>query len=100
MHSHLLPSMRATVSRRNSLPGLPLTVGLAFFSRQMNIRASKITFCVTCVVDSIVATHLRNPTDGVASLHSGESEEAGGGEGSVSIRSIVEASSNQKRQVT
>lgn len=33
----------------------------------MNIKASKMTFCVTCVVDKIVVTHLRNPMVGIAS---------------------------------
>ncbi len=33
----------------------------------MNINASKMTFCVTWVVDKIVVTHLRNPMVGMAS---------------------------------
>ena len=37
----------------------------------MNIKASKMTFCVTCVVDRIVVTHLRNPMLGIASDMSG-----------------------------
>lgn len=37
----------------------------------MNINASKMTFCVTWVVDKIVVTHLRKPMDGIASDMSG-----------------------------
>ena len=46
-YEHLFPSINATVRRRYSLPNLPFTPGLSLFNRWMNIKASKITFCVT-----------------------------------------------------
>ena len=64
---NLLPSMSATVSRRYSLPSLPLTDGFCFFRRYMKSKASNITFWATCVVESIVVTHLRKPVEGTAS---------------------------------
>lgn len=33
----------------------------------MNNSASKMTFCVTCVVERIVTTHFLNPLEGTAS---------------------------------
>ena len=33
----------------------------------MNSSASRMTFCVTCVVDRIVTTHFLNPLEGSAS---------------------------------
>ena len=43
-NSHLFPNIKATVNSRNSLPGLPLTVGFNFFSRYMNMSANNMTF--------------------------------------------------------
>lgn len=94
---NLLPSIKATVSRRYSLPGLPFTLGLVCFSFQTNRRASKMTFWATWVVVNIVATHLRNPVVGIAS----------GTRGCICWRGEVESVtwfrvfelSNQKRQV-
>jgi len=65
--SHLFPSINATVRSLYSLPALPFTVGFSVFSLYMNSNASKMTFCVTCVVDKIVTTHFRNETVGIAS---------------------------------
>lgn len=48
---HLLPSIRATVSRRYSLPARPLICGVDILRRYMKRRARKMTFCVTWVVD-------------------------------------------------
>ena len=64
---NLLPSINATVSNRYSLPGLPRTVGLSFFSRWMKSRARSTTFWATSVVDRMVVTHFMNPVVGFAS---------------------------------
>lgn len=56
-----------------------------------------MTFCATCVVESIVATHFRNPVVGVASGTSGlEGRE---GECDFTTSSSVDEFSNQKRHV-
>ena len=96
--SHLFPSMRATVRRRNSLPGRPLTTGLMFLSRKTKSRASTITFCVTCVVDKIVVTHFRKPVVGAASGRRGVSGVVVVASPSSTRRSKTD-DSNQKRQV-
>jgi len=95
---NLLPSMRATVRRRYSLPGLPLTVGLVCFSLYMNSNAKRMTFWATCVVVKMVATHFRNPVVGCASGTRGCMGWRGD-EVSTTCWS-VEALSNQKRHVT
>jgi len=92
----LFPSMRATVSNLYSLPALPLTPGFMFFSRYTNNRASRITFCETCVVVSVVTTHFRNPVVGRASVLSRGTTEAGP-TFSASLR--VSVDSNQNKQV-
>lgn len=63
----------------------------------MNSKASRITFCVTWVVDRIVVTHFRKPVEGEAS---GTKAIRGRGEnrGSSILESVGE-DSNQKRQV-
>ena len=63
----------------------------------MNIKASKMTFCVTCVVERMVVTHFRNPIEGFASDTRGVV-----GRGVIldsSTRWRVKLDSNQNRQV-
>ena len=56
-----------------------------------------MTFWATCVVESMVATHLRNPVIGTASVASGRWGKALTGESSICCRR--DEFSNQKRQV-
>ena len=72
-HIHLFPIIRAIVIKRNSLPLFPFTPGLDIFRRYMKRSASRITFWLTCVVESIVVNHLRNPIDGIDSDTGGDS---------------------------
>jgi hypothetical protein len=63
----------------------------------MNNNASKITFWVTCVVESMVTTHFLNPLEGMASSRSrlmGENE----CDNDSALRS-VSVDSNQNKQV-
>lgn len=94
---HLFPNIRATVSSLYSLPSFPFTPGLSLFNRYMNIKAKRMTFCVTWVVERIVVTHFRNPNVGMASGTSGVA-----GIGAVldsSTRWRLKDDSNQNRQV-
>jgi hypothetical protein len=65
----------------------------------MNINASRITFCETCVVERIVVTHFRNPIifEGMASA--GRGVRGIGVELDSAIRCRVKEDSNQKRHV-
>lgn len=63
----------------------------------MNIRAKRMTFCDTWVVDRIDTTHFRNPIVGIASETSGSM-----GVGVTlhsSTKSKLKEDSNQNRQV-
>jgi hypothetical protein len=62
----------------------------------MKSNASKMTFCVTCVVDKIVTTHFRNPLEGRASSRS-RFTGADGDNSSAWVR--VSVDSNQNKQV-
>ena len=64
----------------------------------MNMRASRVTFCATCVVERMVVTHFRKPVEGTASC----ARDVGGTVGyllSWIWERVVEAS-NQNRHVT
>jgi hypothetical protein len=63
----------------------------------MNINASKMTFCVTWVVDNIVVTHFRNPMVGTASEIRGVAGIGVAWDSSTRWRMMDD--SNQKRQV-
>jgi hypothetical protein len=65
----------------------------------MNINASRITFCETCVVERMVVTHFRKPIifEGIASV--GRGVRGTGVEFDSAIRCRVKDDSNQKRQV-
>lgn len=63
----------------------------------MNIKANRMTFWDTCVIDKIVVTHLRNPVVGIASGTRGVI--GPGNFGSSSTMCRVKEDSNQKKQV-
>lgn len=90
--------MSATVSSLYSLPGLPFTVGLVSLSLYINSSASKITFCATCVVVKMVATHFLKPIVGCASGTRGW-RACGDELTSSTCLSVVELS-NQNKHVT
>ena len=65
----------------------------------MNIKASKMTLGVTCVMERIVVTHLRKPGVGMASAISGEIGLGAEPFASSTAESVTDAS-NQKRHVS
>ena len=64
----------------------------------MNMRARRMTFCDTCVMERIVVTHFRNPVVGVASVGSGALG-IGGGRLVSSTKDRSLEPSNQNKQV-
>ena len=95
---NLFPNIRATVNKRYSLPGLPLTVGFVSFNRYMKSNAKRITFCATCVVVRIVVTHFLKPVVGMSSGERGCKVILGEVPSTTCLRTVE--LSNQKRHVT